>query len=86
MCLRLQWSLDQQTVIWALLCAAFAAALVGIIAGALFSGQRERVRVAVPLSAGLMLGVVVFGLLPELARDLSIGISLLLLTLSALYF
>jgi zinc transporter ZupT len=69
--------LDRQSYIWTLLAAAFLAAVAGIVAGVLFSARRERVRVAIPLSAGLLLGVALFGLFPELARDLSIAISIL---------
>jgi zinc transporter ZupT len=54
-----------------LLSVATATAIAGIVAGVLFSASSQRVRVAIPLSAGLLLGVALFGLLPELAHDLS---------------
>jgi zinc transporter ZupT len=55
---------------------ATATALAGVVAGVLYSAKREHVRVAIPLSGGLLLGVALFGLLPELAADLSWTISL----------
>lgn len=47
------------------------AALAGIAGGVFFSSVPRYVRAAVPVSAGLLLGVSLFGLLPELAQDLS---------------
>ncbi len=49
-----------------------------MIAGVLFAASPKHVRVAIPLGAGLLMGVAVFGLLPELARDLSWTLSLLI--------
>jgi len=45
--------------------------IAGVIAGVIYSERPEHLRIAVPLSAGLLLGVALFGLLPELAQDLS---------------
>jgi zinc transporter ZupT len=48
------------------------ATLVGIAGAALglwLTGMRRRVRVVVPFSAGVLLGVALFGLLPELAQQ-----------------
>jgi zinc transporter ZupT len=49
------------------------ATLVGIsgaMLGLWLTGMRSRVRVVVPFSAGVLLGVAVFGLVPELAAEL----------------
>src|SRR5215470_4449098 len=49
------------------------ATLVGIsgaMLGLWLTGLRRRTRVVVPFSAGVLLGVALFGLVPELARDL----------------
>ena len=48
------------------------AAIVGIAGAALglwLTGLRQRVQMMVPLSAGVLLGVALFGLLPELAEE-----------------
>jgi zinc transporter ZupT len=48
------------------------AALIGIAGAALglwLTGLRQRVQVVVPFSAGVLLGVALFGLLPELAQE-----------------
>ena len=48
------------------------AALIGIAGAALglwLTGLRRRVRMMVPFSAGVLLGVALFGLLPELAEQ-----------------
>jgi zinc transporter ZupT len=42
----------------------------GAILGIWLTGMRRRARVVVPFSAGVLLGVAVFGLAPELAGDL----------------
>jgi zinc transporter ZupT len=63
-----------------ILAPAFATA-VGVSGAALglwLTGLRHRARVVVPLSAGVLLGVVVFGLLPELVTELGYGVSLVL--------
>jgi zinc transporter ZupT len=44
-------------------------ALAGAALGLWLTGLRQRVRVVVPFSAGVLLGVAVFGLLPELAQE-----------------
>ncbi len=46
-------------------------AIAGVCAGLVFAASPKHVRVAIPLSAGLLMGVALFGLLPELAHDLS---------------
>ncbi len=56
---------------WLLLLVATATAFAGILAGVFVSASRRHVRIVIPLSAGLLLGVALFGLLPELAQDLS---------------
>ncbi len=53
-------------------------ALVGIVGGVFYSASRSRIRIALPLSALLLLGVALFGLLPEIAHDLSWFLSILL--------
>lgn len=58
-----------------------AAAVVGIsasAAGVWLTAAKQRARFVLPFSAGVLLGVAVFGLLPELALDAGWGISLLL--------
>ncbi len=62
---------------FSLLLVAVLTASFGIVAGVLFSASGNRVRLAIPLSAGILLGVALFGLLPELARELSWTTSLL---------
>ncbi len=49
---------------------ATAAALAGAALGLWLTGMRKRVRLVLPLSAGLLLGVAAFGLIPELAGEL----------------
>jgi zinc transporter ZupT len=44
-------------------------AIAGAALGLWLTGLRRRVRVVVPFSAGVLLGVAVFGLLPELAEE-----------------
>ena len=65
-----------QSYSWFLLLGATATAFAGILVGVFISASRRHVRIAIPLSAGLLLGVAVFGLLPELAQDLSWALSL----------
>jgi zinc transporter ZupT len=43
--------------------------VAGAVLGLWLTGLRRRVRVVVPFSAGVLLGVALFGLLPELAED-----------------
>jgi zinc transporter ZupT len=48
------------------------AAMIGVAGAALglwLTGLRQRVQVVVPFSAGVLLGVALFGLLPELAQE-----------------
>jgi zinc transporter ZupT len=55
------------------------ATLIGISGAALglwLTGLRRRARAVVPLSAGVLLGVALFGLIPELAGELGWAISL----------
>ena len=72
------------TYIWLLLMAATAAAVGGVFASVLYAAKPARVRIAVPLSAGLLLGVALFGLLPELAEELSWRLSLVLFAAGSL--
>jgi zinc transporter ZupT len=50
----------------------------GAVLGLWLTGLRRRAQVVVPLSAGVLLGVVAFGLLPELMSELGRGVSLAL--------
>jgi len=52
--------------------------LGGAALGLWLTGLRQRARVVVPFSAGVLLGVALFGLLPELAVELGWTISLVL--------
>jgi zinc transporter ZupT len=55
------------------------ATAIGILGAALglwLTGLRRRARAVVPLSAGVLLGVALFGLIPELAGELGWAISL----------
>ena len=70
--------MSRQTLIFILLATAWMAADSGILAGVLVAGPRRHFRKAIPLSAGVLLGVALFGLLPELAQDLSWTLSLLI--------
>ena len=57
------------------------ATLVGLGGAALglwLTGLRQRARVVVPFSAGVLLGVVLFGLMPELAVEMGWPVSVLL--------
>ena len=57
------------------------ATAVGVLSSVLglwLTGLRRRVRLVVPLSAGVLLGVVGFGLLPELVTEIGWGTSLTL--------
>jgi zinc transporter ZupT len=45
------------------------AAVAGVFLGLWLSGARRRTRIVVPFSAGVLLGVVCFGLLPELVGE-----------------
>ncbi len=57
---------------------ATAIGLGGAILGLWLTGLRRRAAVVVPLSAGVLLGVAVFGLIPELATDAGWAVTLLL--------
>ncbi|HEX9224615.1 MAG TPA: hypothetical protein VF860_14895, partial [Candidatus Acidoferrales bacterium] len=57
---------------------ATAVGLGGAALGIRLTGLRRRARVVVPFSAGVLLGVALFGLLPELATELSWSVSLVL--------
>ena len=46
----------------------------GASLGLWLTDLRQRARVVVPFSAGVLLGVAIFGLLPELAKDAGLGI------------
>ncbi len=50
----------------------------GAILGLWLTGMRRRARVAVPFSAGVLLGVALFGLAPELAGELGWALTLAL--------
>jgi zinc transporter ZupT len=52
--------------------------LAGAALGLWLTGMRRRARTVVPLSAGVLLGVSIFGLLPELATELGWAIGLVL--------
>ena len=57
---------------------ATAVGLGGALLGLWLTGMRRRAQVVVPFSAGVLLGVAVFGLVPELAIELGWMVSLLL--------
>ena len=57
---------------------ATAVGVCGAALGLWLTGLRERARVVVPFSAGVLLGVALFGLLPELASEIGWPISLAL--------
>lgn len=62
--------------VWLLLAVATLTALLGVWGSVAYSASRRHLLIAVPLSSGLLLGVALFGLLPELAEDLSWSASL----------
>jgi zinc and cadmium transporter len=51
---------------------ATAAAILGAALGLWITGARHNARVVVPFSGGLLMGVALFGLLPELSRELGV--------------
>ena len=57
---------------------ATAVGLAGAALGLWLTGMRRRARVVVPFSAGVLLGVALFGLLPELAVEMGWAPSLAL--------
>jgi zinc transporter ZupT len=52
--------------------------LVGAVLGIWMTGLRERARAVVPFSAGILLGVALFGLVPELASEIGWRLTILL--------
>ena len=52
--------------------------LVGAVLGIWMTGLRERARAVVPFSAGILLGVAIFGLVPELASEIGWRMTILL--------
>ena len=52
--------------------------LVGAVLGIWMTGLRERARAVVPFSAGILLGVALFGLVPELASEIGWRVTVLL--------
>ena len=52
--------------------------LAGAVVGLWLTGIRRRAQIVVPFSAGVLLGVAAFGLVPELASELGWAVSLLL--------
>ena len=44
--------------------------ILGAVLGIWLTGLRQRARMVVPFSAGVLLGVALFGLVPELASEL----------------
>ena len=54
--------------------------LLGAVLGIWLTGLRQRARAVVPFSAGILLGVALFGLVPELAGELGWRVTVLLFT------
>ena len=52
--------------------------LLGAVLGIWMTGLRQRARAVVPFSAGILLGVALFGLVPELASEIGWAITILL--------
>src|ERR1035437_6135705 len=52
--------------------------LLGAVLGIWLTGLRQRARAVVPFSAGVLLGVALFGLVPELASEIGWRITVLL--------
>src|SRR4051794_39208300 len=52
--------------------------LLGAVLGIWLTGLRQRARTVVPFSAGVLLGVALFGLVPELASELGWRLTVLL--------
>src|SRR5260370_4261578 len=52
--------------------------LLGAVLGIWMTGVRQRVRAVVPFSAGILLGVALFGLVPELASEIGWPVTVLL--------
>jgi zinc transporter ZupT len=54
---------------------ATAVGLLGAVLGIWLTGLRERARAVLPFSAGVLIGVALFGLVPELASEMGWGLS-----------
>jgi zinc transporter ZupT len=52
--------------------------LLGAVLGIWMTGLRQRARTVVPFSAGILLGVALFGLVPELASEIGWRVTILL--------
>src|ERR1035441_9679644 len=52
--------------------------LLGAVLGVWLTGLRQRARAVVPFSAGVLLGVALFGLVPELAAEIGWRVTMLL--------
>src|ERR1035438_4971534 len=52
--------------------------LLGAVLGIWLTGLRQRARAVVPFSAGVLLGVALFGLVPELASEIGWRVTMLL--------
>jgi zinc transporter ZupT len=52
--------------------------LVGAVLGIWMTGLRQRARAVLPFSAGILLGVALFGLVPELASEIGWTVTILL--------
>src|ERR1035438_7063820 len=52
--------------------------LLGAVLGIWLTGLRQRARAVVPFSAGVLLGVALFGLIPELAGEIGWRVTMLL--------
>src|ERR1017187_2709752 len=57
--------------------------LLGAVLGIWLTGLRQRARAVVPFSAGVLLGVALFGLVPELASEVGGRITLLLVAIGS---
>ncbi len=57
---------------------ATAAAIAGILLGISLKGARQGTRLMVPFAGGLLMGIALFGLLPELTEELGLARGLLL--------
>ena len=52
--------------------------LLGAVLGIWLTGLRQQARAVIPFSAGVLLGVAIFGLVPELASEIGWPVSMLL--------
>src|ERR1035441_743027 len=55
--------------------------LLGAVLGIWLTGLRQRARAVVPFSAGVLLGVALFGLVPELATEIGWRVTMLLVAM-----